>query len=122
MQTISAYIIAFNEAEKIKAAAESVLWADEVIVIDSHSTDGTAEIAAGLGARVVQVPFQGFGDLRNRAIEACRYDWIFSLDADDRCTAAVRDEILALLSDPPPLDVYRVPRKSFMMGRWIRGS
>ena len=122
MQTISAYILAFNEAEKVKAAAESVLWADEIVVVDSHSTDGTAEIAAALGARVVQVPFQGFGELRNRAIDACRSDWIFSLDADERCTAAVRDEILRLLADKPASDVYRVPRKSFMMGRWIRGS
>ncbi len=122
MQTISAYIIAFNEAEKIKAAAESVLWADEVVVINSQSTDGTPAIATALGARVVQVPFNGFGDLRNRAIEACQGDWIFSLDADERCTAAVRDEILGLLSGSPPSDVYRVPRRSFMMGRWIRGS
>lgn len=122
MQTISAYILAFNEAEKVKAAAESVLWADEIVVVNSHSTDGTAEMAAALGARVVQVPFQGFGDLRNRAIEACRCDWIFSLDADERCTAAVRDEILGLLASVPACDVYRVPRRSFMMGRWIRGS
>jgi glycosyltransferase involved in cell wall biosynthesis len=82
MQTISAYILAYNEAEKLKAAAESVLWADEIVVVDSNSTDVTAEIAAALGARVVQVAFQGFGELRNRAIEACRCDWIFSLDAD----------------------------------------
>ena len=122
MQTISAYILAFNEAEKLKAAAESVLWADEIVVVDSHSTDGTAEIAAALGARVVQVPFTGFGALRNRAIEACRCDWIFSLDADERCTGAVRDEILGLIAGTPPADVYRVPRRSFMMGRWIRGS
>src|ERR1700684_319172 len=111
MQTISAYILAFNEAAKVKAAAESVLWADEIVVIDSNSTDNTAEIAAALGARVVQVPFDGFGDLRNRAIEACRCDWIFSLDADERCTKEVRDEILALLVSPPPSDVYRVPRR-----------
>ena len=122
MQTISAYILAFNEAEKVKAAAESVLWADEIVVIDSQSADGTAEIAAALGARVVQVPFNGFGELRNRAIEACGCDWIFSLDADERCTAAVRDEILGLLGGAPASDVYRVPRRSFMMGRWIRGS
>jgi glycosyltransferase involved in cell wall biosynthesis len=122
MQTISAFILTYNEAEKVKAAAESVLWADEIVVVDSYSTDATAEIATALGARVVQVPFQGFGDLRNRAIEACRCDWIFSLDADERCTAEVRDEILALLAAPPPCDIYRVPRRSFMMGRWIRGS
>ncbi|HEX8826889.1 MAG TPA: glycosyltransferase family 2 protein, partial [Xanthobacteraceae bacterium] len=122
MQTISAYILTYNEAEKIKAAVESVLWADEIVVADSSSTDRTAEIAASLGARVVQIPFNGFGDLRNRAIEACRCDWIFSLDADERCTAPVRDEILALLAGAPPCDIYRVPRRSFMMGRWIRGS
>jgi len=122
MQTISACIICFNEAEKIKAAIESVLWADEIVVVDSNSTDGTAEIAAGLGARVVQVPFQGFGDLRNRAAEACRCDWIFSLDADERCTKTVRDEILGLLASQPPCDAYRVPRRNYFMGRWIRGS
>jgi glycosyltransferase involved in cell wall biosynthesis len=122
MPKISAYILTFNEAAKIEAAVASVLWADEVVVVDSSSTDRTAEIASALGARVVDVPFNGFGDLRNRAIEACQHDWIFSLDADERCTEAVRDEILTLLAGTPPYDVYRVPRRSYMMGRWIRGS
>ncbi len=122
MQKISAYILTYNEAEKIAAAVSSVLWADEVVVIDSFSIDRTPEIATSLGARVVQVPFNGFGELRNRAIEACKYDWIFSLDADERCTEAVRDEITKLLAGSAPHDVYRVPRRSYMMGRWIRGS
>jgi glycosyltransferase involved in cell wall biosynthesis len=122
MHKISAYIIAFNEAEKIKAAVESVLWADEIVVADSNSKDATAEIAAGLGARVVQVPFRGFGDLRNQAVEACQFEWIFSLDADERCTREVRDEILGLLAGEPAHNVYLVPRRNFMMGRWIRGS
>lgn len=122
MQKISTFILTFNEAAKIRSAIESVLWADEIVVVDSHSTDDTAEIAASLGARVLQVPFDGFGNLRNRAVEACQYDWIFSLDADERCTPAVRDEILALLAGELPHDVYRVPRRNYMMGRWIRGS
>jgi glycosyltransferase involved in cell wall biosynthesis len=122
MQKISAYILTYNEAEKIAVAVSSVLWADDVVLIDSFSTDRTVEIATTLGARVVAVPFNGFGELRNRAIEACKHDWIFSLDADERCTEAVRDEILGLLAGTPPHDVYRVPRKSYMMGRWIRGS
>ena len=67
----------------------SVLWADEIVVADSGSTDRTAEIAQGLGARVVQIPFHGFGDLRNRAIAECRHEWIFSLDSDERCTREV---------------------------------
>src|SRR5690348_4059018 len=122
MQKITAYIIAYNEAEKIEAAVASVLWADEVLVVDSFSTDRTAEIATALGARVVNVAFNGFGDLRNRALEHCTHDWIFSLDSDERCTPEVRDEILGLLAGTPGRDVYHVPRRSYMMGRWIEGS
>ena len=122
MQKLTAYIISYNEAEKIEAAVSSVLWADEVLVIDSFSTDGTAEIATALGARVVNVEFKGFGDLRNRALEHCTHDWVFSLDSDERCTPEVRDEILGLLAGAPAHDVYKVPRRSYMMGRWIRGS
>jgi glycosyltransferase involved in cell wall biosynthesis len=122
MQKISAYILTYNEAEKIEAAVSSVLWADEVVVVDSFSVDRTPQIARSLGAHVVDVQFKGFGDLRNRAVEACNFDWIFSLDADERCTEAVRDEILALLAGTPPHAVYMVPRRSYMMGRWIRGS
>ena len=122
MQKISVYILTYNEAAKIEAALSTVLWADEVVVIDSFSTDRTVEIATALGAHVVQVPFNGFGDLRNRAIEACTHDWIFSLDSDERCTEEVRDEILSLLAGSPPHDIYLVPRRSYMMGRWIKGS
>ena len=122
MQKISAYIIAFNEAAKIEAAVSSVLWADEIVVVDSYGTDRTAELAQSLGARIVQVAFEGFGELRNRAIEACRHDWIFSLDADERCTAAARDEILKVLAGDPTHDAYLVPRRSYFMGRWISGS
>src|SRR5256884_7171847 len=122
MQKISAYLLAFNEAEKVADAVSSVRWADEIIVADSGSTDRTAEIAQSLGARVEQLPFHGFGDLRNRAIAECRHEWIFSLDSDERCTAEVRDEIFALLASAPAHDAYLVPRRNYMMGRWIRGS
>ena len=84
MNKVSAYILAYNEAEKIADAVSSVLWADEIVVADSGSTDRTAAIAQDLGARVVQIPFQGFGDLRNRAVAECRHEWIFSLDSDER--------------------------------------
>ena len=117
--TISAYIIAFNEVEKIRDCINSVLWADEIIVADSYSTDGTTEIAQKLGAKVIHIPFKGYGDLRNQAIAKCKGDWVFSLDSDERCTTEVRDEILGLI-DNAPLDIYRVPRKNFFMGRQIR--
>jgi glycosyltransferase involved in cell wall biosynthesis len=122
MEKISAYILAFNEAEKIADAISTVAWADEILVVDSGSTDATAQTAASLGARVVQIPFQGFGELRNQAIAQCRHEWIFSLDADERCTAEVRDEILAIASAPAAHDAYLVPRRNYMMGRWIKGS
>lgn len=122
MSQISVYIIAYNEAEKVAATIESARWADEVIVVDSWSTDGTPEIATRLGARVVQVEFKGFGDLRNQAIAACSHEWIFSLDADERCTPAVAKEIREIMSAPDALDVYRTPRRNYFMGRWIRHS
>lgn len=122
MSSISVYIIAYNEAEKVAATIESVRWADEIIVVDSWSTDGTPEIATRLGARVVQVEFKGFGDLRNQAIAACSHDWIFSLDADERCTPEVAQEIRIITTTPEALDVWRVPRRNFFMGRWIRHS
>ncbi|WP_028583065.1 glycosyltransferase family 2 protein [Desulfogranum mediterraneum] len=121
MNKISVYIIAYNEAEKIEAAVNSVLWADEIVLADSYSQDQTAAIAENLGARVVQIPFQGFGDLRNRAMEACSHPWIFSLDSDERCTPEVRDEILASVANPQA-DAYYIPRRNFFMGRWIKHS
>jgi len=122
MQKITAYILTYNEAAKIEAAVSSVLWADEILVVDSHSTDRTVELAQALGARVVQIPFEGFGALRNRALEACSHDWIFSLDADERCTPAARDEILKVIEASPAHDAYLIPRRSYFMGRWISGS
>ncbi|MBC7916352.1 MAG: glycosyltransferase family 2 protein [Rhodoferax sp.] len=122
MPPISVYIIAYNEAEKVRATIESVRWADEVVVVDSWSTDGTPEIATALGARVVQVKFNGFGDLRNNAIAACTHDWIFSVDADERCTPEVEREVRAITQDPNALDVYWTPRRNFFMGQWIKHS
>jgi glycosyltransferase involved in cell wall biosynthesis len=125
MSKISVYTIAYNEAEKVAATIESVRWADEIVVIDSWSTDGTADIATRLGAKVVQVEFKGFGDLRNQAIAACSYEWIFSLDADERCTPEAEQEIRALVQAPDAADVkdaYWVPRRNYFMGRWIKHS
>jgi len=124
MNKVSVYIIAWNEAEKIRSAINSVLWADEIVVADSYSEDDTAAIAADLGARVEQIRFRGFGDLRNRAMAACTHNWIFSLDADERCTPEARDEILdtVALSNSNPADAYYIPRRNYFMGRWIKHS
>jgi len=122
MARISVYIIAFNEADKIDAALRSVAWADEVVVVDSFSTDDTLAICARHEARVVQVPFEGFGKLRNTALEALSGDWIFSLDADERCTEAAAAEIRATVERADAADAYWVPRRNFVFGRWMRHS
>jgi len=117
---LSIYIIAYNEADKIADAVSSALWADEVIVVDSHSQDGTAEIAARLGARVVQLDFNGFGRLRNDAIAACSHDWVFSLDSDERCTAEAAEEIRSIIHRSDAADAWYTPRRNWFMGRWIK--
>jgi glycosyltransferase involved in cell wall biosynthesis len=122
MTQISVYIIAFNEAEKVRSTIQSVLWADEIILADSWSTDGTADIAAQLGAKVVQINFKGFGDLRNQALAACSGSWVFSLDADERCTPEVAKEIRAICSDVGSADAYFIARRNYFMGRWVKHS
>ncbi len=117
---LSVYILTYNEEAKIEDAIKSVRWADEIVVVDSDSTDSTVSIARGLGARIVNIPFEGFGKLRNRAIGACTNDWIFSLDADERCTPKAADEIRRIIGTGGPADAYYVPRRNWFMGRWIR--
>jgi glycosyltransferase involved in cell wall biosynthesis len=122
MARISVYIIAYNEADKIEAALASVAWADEIVVADSNSTDATVEIARRYTDRILQVPFEGFGKLRNDVLDQLTGDWIFSLDADERCTEAAAAEIRAIASRPDAADAYLVPRRNFFFGRWIQHS
>jgi glycosyltransferase involved in cell wall biosynthesis len=120
---ISACIITNNDEHVAAWSIASVTWADEVVVVDTGSTDRTIEIAKSLGARVVHAePFAGFGAMRNRAIEHCSHEWIFSLDADEHCTGAIRDEIVRLLAQEPAHDAYFIRRYNYFMGRLIRGS
>ena len=118
---ISVYIIAFNEVDKISDCINSILWADEIIVVDSNSTDGTTELAESLGAKVVHIKFNGYGNLRNQALTHCTGDWIISLDSDERCTEEVRDEILELIKHTE-IDIFSIPRKNYFMGKWIKHS
>lgn len=122
MASISVYIIAYNEADKIEAALKSVAWADEIVVADSFSTDGTVEIARRYTDRVLQLPFEGFGKLRNDVLAQLSGDWVFSLDADERCTEAAAAEIRRIVEQPGAADAYHVPRRNFLLGRWIRHS
>lgn len=121
---ITATIITFNEAENIREACASVAWADEIVVVDSESTDATRDIAAECGARVIVNSWPGFGIQKQFAVNSAGHDWIFSLDADERVSPELQASIEALRdSDQSRLaDGYRVARRAFYLGRWIRGG
>lgn len=114
---ISAVIIAFNEEKNIADAIKSVDWTDEVLVVDSRSEDDTRTIASALGARVIEREWPGFAAQKQFATDSARNDRILSLDADERVSPELRDEILGLTEHA---DGYRIPRLSYYMGRPIR--
>jgi glycosyltransferase involved in cell wall biosynthesis len=121
---ITATIITLNEAANISEAIESVEWADEILLVDSESTDETRELAERRGARVIVNPWPGFSKQKQFAAEAAANDWIFSLDADERVSQELKSSIDELRrKDPSQLaGGYRVARRAFYMGRWIRGG
>ena len=121
---ISATIITLNEEENIREALASVAWADEVVVVDSGSTDKTCEIAEADGARVIRNDWPGFARQKQFAAEQAQHEWIFSLDADERVSPELNKSINALrkLTDDQRADGYRVARRSFYQGRWIKGG
>jgi len=117
---LSVTIITKNEAADIAAALDSVAWADERIVVDSCSTDGTGAIASGRGARVVSREWPGYVAQKNHAASLASHDWILSLDADERVTPELAAEIRATLAQEPAARGYDIPRVTFHLGRWIR--
>ncbi len=120
MPKVSVTIITKNEAADIGAALDSVSWADERIVVDSCSTDETVAIAARHGARVVSREWPGYIAQKNHAASLAANEWILSLDADERVTPALADEIRSTLEREPYARGFRIPRVTFHLGRWIR--
>jgi glycosyltransferase involved in cell wall biosynthesis len=117
---VSVTIITLNEADHIAAAIDSASWADEIIVVDSGSTDDTVAIARSKDVRVETRAWSGYIDQKNFAHLLASNDWIFSLDADERITPALAGEIHALLATEPSRKGYRVPRVAYHLGRWVR--
>lgn len=118
---LSVVIITKNEAHCIGDCVRSVAFADEVIVLDSGSTDGTPAICRDLGARVVDTDWPGFGPQKNRAIDLAGGEWVLSLDADEAVTDALREEILHTLASARH-SAYSMPRLSSYLGRPMRHS
>ena len=118
--TLTVTIITRNESAHIAAALESVAWANEIIVVDSDSTDDTVAIAKRYTTHVVVRPWPGYVEQKNYAASLATGDWILSLDADERVTPGLASEIKALLGGNPPQQAYRIPRVAWHLGRWIR--
>ncbi|MEO8343819.1 MAG: glycosyltransferase family 2 protein [Gallionella sp.] len=121
MPSLSVIIITKNEAANIRACIESVAWADEIIVVDSGSSDATVEICRELGAQVYVHDWPGFGMQKNRALSYATKDWVFSIDADERVTSELRAEIQSALQGAQA-EGYEIPRLSSFCGRYMRHS
>jgi glycosyltransferase involved in cell wall biosynthesis len=120
---LSAVIITLDEEQNLPGALESVAFCDEVLVVDWGSTDRTRDIAQAAGARVVSGgPWPGFVAGRNTALDHARHDWVLALDADERITPALREEIQGERAAGFRHAGYRLPRVAWYLGRWIRGT
>ena len=130
-QPLSAVLITLNAATQIEACLRSLAFCDEIVVVDSGSTDGTAELAAGLGARVLQAEWRGFGPQKQFAVEQAAHDWVLCIDADERVSERLQQSILAVTcprggspgaSSALPLAFtgYRFARRNRFMGRYLK--
>lgn len=117
---LSVAIVALNEEANIARTLESVRWVDEIVLVDSGSSDRTREIAQHYGAKVVVEPWRGHVAQKNYALELCTQTWVLALDADEEVSPGLADEIRRALSDPDALNGYSMPRKNLFMGRWMR--
>jgi glycosyltransferase involved in cell wall biosynthesis len=120
MPRLSVFIIALNQEANIGECLESVRFADDLVVVDTGSTDRTVELARAYTDRVLTAPWEGFGRTKNYALDQTRGEWVFSLDTDERVPPALKEEIMAVVWGDGPLAGYRVPRKNYFCGRWIR--
>ena len=119
---ITATIITLNEERNIARAIESLRCCDEILILDSGSADRTVELAANLGARVIEAGWRGYAGQKNWAAEQATHEWILSLDADEALSEALEAEIWNLKKSGPRFDAYTMPRLARYLGRWIYHS
>jgi glycosyltransferase involved in cell wall biosynthesis len=118
--SLSVVIITLNEQANLARTLSSVAWADEIVIVDSGSTDRTRDIAESFQARFYFEPWRGFAAQKNFALEKATCNWVLSLDADEEVEPALADEIRSTLAANPSVTGFRIPRKNFFLGRWIR--
>jgi (heptosyl)LPS beta-1,4-glucosyltransferase len=117
---ISVTVITRNEERNIARCIKSVLWADEILVVDAESTDRTQQVAEELGARVVVRRWEGFAMQKEFALLQASCRWVLSLDADEEVTRELKNEILSVIQKENEVNGYEIPRKSFFLGKWMR--
>jgi len=120
MPLLSVAIVTLNEEENLSRTLASVAWAEEIVVVDSGSTDRTVEIARSYGAIVIEREWPGFAAQKNFAIAQCTGTWILTLDADEEVSPELQQQIRLLLSSNPPTDAYYLKRRNLFLGRWIK--
>ena len=122
MKSLSVVIISYNEEQNIQGCLESARWADEIVVVDAFSTDNTPEICKEYTNKIYQRPWPGYGPQKNFGIRHASGDWIFVLDADERITPDLKQEVLDVLAHPGPEPVaaYEVPRRNHFFGQWVK--
>ena len=120
MATLSVVVITLNEEHNIAACLDTVSWADDVVIVDSGSSDATVALAQQHGARVLTHPFTNFAEQKNVALAQATGDWILSLDADERVTPELQTEIRQAIANPRDISALEMPRLDRIFGRWIR--
>ena len=121
-EPLSVLVPAKNEARNHRACLDSARWAEELVVVDSGSTDASLEIARSVADRVLEHEYVNSAAQKNWALPQLTHRWVLIVDADERVTDELREEIQALLREPGPAVAYRIPRRNFYYGRWIRGA
>ncbi len=119
MEKLSVTIITYNEEKNIRDCLNSVKWADEIVVVDSFSTDKTIEICREYTDRVYQNKWHGFVEQKNLTLSKASNNWVLSIDADERISDELREEIRGLLNNSLKFDGYYIPRKTFYVKKWI---
>lgn len=122
MPTLSVVVITRNEEANLARCLKSIAFADEIIVVDSHSTDRTPEVAAEFGARFFKIDWTGFGAAKQSGVDRAKGDWILSLDADEELTPELAGAIRRVVASDGPSDGYYLGRITRFMGRWIEHS
>jgi len=121
MSRLSVIIITYNEEENIKHCLESVQWSDEIVIVDAFSSDRTVEIAREFTPRVFQNEWTNFSQQKNLALGKATSEWVLNIDADERVTPELKEEILAILnSQPQSFNGYYIARRNHYLGKWIR--